>query len=449
LSTTVTAQVSEFVAQHRWTDLPADVRREAKRSLLNYFAVALGGCIEAPIEKALVTMRRFCGPATASIVGRSERSDLLNAAFVNAMSANVFDFDDTHPATIIHPTAPVAPAVFAFAETFGLSGQDLLLAFALGAEIECRIGNAVSPGHYRRGWHITSTCGVFGAACAVGKALGLDARSIGWAIGNASVQACGLVEGLGTMSKSISVGNSARNGTLAALLAKDGFSGPEHPLEGAYGFLRVTSDNPDFAQITEGLGSRWELLKNTYKPYPVGVVLNPVLEACLALRRDADVDTSRIERIEIVGHPLLRERTDRPDVTTGRQSQVSAQHAVGVSLLRGTAGVDDFDDRSVAEPAIRALGRKVVFIDDPGYAVDAARVTLFQAGGMAIEYEVDHAYAGSARPMTDLDLHAKLASQMKRSGAGRDSNALITAVEALEHSEDAADVMALAVPVST
>ncbi|CAN5390590.1 MmgE/PrpD family protein [soil metagenome] len=445
----ITAQVARFVADFRWAELPEAVRREAKRSLVNYFAVALGGCHEPPVEKALATMRAFTGPATASIVGRADRTDLLNAAFVNAMSANVFDFDDTHPATIIHPTAPVAPALFALAETQALSGEDLLLAFVLGAELECRIGNAVSPGHYRRGWHITSTCGVFGAALAVGKACGLDAQALGWTIGNASVQACGLVEGLGTMSKSISVGNSARNGALAALLAREGFSGPEHPLEGNYGFLRVTSEAPDFDAITGELGTRWELLANTYKPYPVGVVLNPVLEACLALQREGRIDLARIERIEITGHPLLRERTDRPDVMTGRQSQVSAQHAVGVALLRGSAGIDEFSDAAVADPAIRALGRKVAFVDDDRFAVDAARITITQAGGVVIGHEVEHAYAGAMRPMTDADLAIKLESQMKRSGAARSPGALIDALDRLEQLADAGSVMRLAVALTS
>src|SRR5690606_8646087 len=116
--------------------------------------------------------------------------------------SNVFDFDDTHDPTIIHPTAPVAPVLFALAEQKPVPGRDLLHAFILGVEIECRLGNAISPEHYARGWHITATCGVFGASMAAGKLLGLDARQLVWALGSASSQASGLVETLGTMAKS-------------------------------------------------------------------------------------------------------------------------------------------------------------------------------------------------------------------------------------------------------
>jgi 2-methylcitrate dehydratase PrpD len=440
----VTAPLSKFVAACRWQDLPPAVRKEAKRSLLNFFAVGFAGCHEPPVEKAVRVLLPFTANGTASVIGRNERLDLFNAAFVNAMGANVFDFDDTHPNTIIHPTAPVAPALFAFAETYGLRGEDLLLAFALGAEIECRIGNAVSPGHYKRGWHITSTCGVFGAAVAIGKALALDAQQMAWAIGNAAVQTGGLVETLGTMSKSISMGNAAKNGLLSALLARDGFSGPKQPLEGERGFLRIATDTLKLEAVCDGLGERWELLANTYKPYPCGVVLNPVLEACIALAADPRLAIADIERIELVGHSLLRERTDRPGVRTGRESQVSAQHAVAVSLTRARAGLAEFSDAAVADPALQALGSKLTFTDDDSYAVDAARVKIRLRSGVALEKFVEHAYGGSARPMSDADLEAKLRQLMAYGGAHRDPAPLVRAVRELEHAPDAASVMALA-----
>ena len=200
----LTRRLADFVERTRWADVPAVVRHEAKRSLVNYFAVALAGCSDPAIDKAVSVYDRFRAGDDAGVIGRRERTDILNGAALNAMSANVFDFDDTHLPTIIHPTAPVAAALFALAEARQLSGEALLLAFVVGVEVECRIGNAVSPEHYQRGWHITSTCGVFGAAAAVAKAVGLDAQHIVWALGNASAQASGLVETLGTMSKSIS-----------------------------------------------------------------------------------------------------------------------------------------------------------------------------------------------------------------------------------------------------
>lgn len=264
----VSRALAEFVGACRWEDIPGAVRREAHRALLNYFAVALAGAADPTLDIAVQVYGRFAAGRQASLVGRAERTDVLNAAALNAMAANVYDYDDTHSPTIIHPTAPVAAPLFALAQARPMRGDELLLALVLGIEAECRIGLAVSPGHYARGWHITSTCGVFGSAMAAGKRLGLSATALVWALGCASAQAGGLVETLGTMSKSVGVGNAARNGLLAALLAQQGFAGPDAPLEGPRGFLSVMGEPPQPDAITRDLGLDWQLLRNTYKPSP-------------------------------------------------------------------------------------------------------------------------------------------------------------------------------------
>ncbi|MBN3751900.1 MmgE/PrpD family protein [Paraburkholderia sp. Tr-20389] len=440
----LTRSLARFVAHTKWRDLPAAVRNEAKRSLVNYFAVALAGAHDPTLDKAVAVYGRFRAGENATLIGRSERTDMLNAAALNAMSANVYDFDDTHIPTIIHPTAPVAAALFALAESHPMSGETLLLAFVLGVDVECRIGNAVSPEHYQRGWHITSTSGVFGAAAAVAKARGLDEDAIVWALGNASVQTGGLVETLGTMSKSISVGNAARNGLLAALLAEDGFSGPVAPLEGERGFLRVSASNPHWNALTEGLGREWELLKNTYKPYPCGVVLNPVIDACLDLRRDARWSLDDIEQIELTGHPLLRERTDRPGVRTGRESQVSAQHAVAVVLARGRAGLDEFSDAAVADPSLRALAGRLRFIDDASWPVESAQVTIVLRSGERIAHRVHAARGSLAAPLANVELADKLHQLAAYGRSGVDVHALIDRLWKFETEHDAAAVVRLA-----
>jgi 2-methylcitrate dehydratase PrpD len=440
----ITARLAEFVAATRWEDLPGEVVQEAKRSLVNFFATALGGCRDGAVEKASRVLGRYAGEPTATVIGRGERTDPLDAACLNAMSANVFDFDDTHIPTIIHPTAPVAPAVLAWAESSRLSGREALLAFVLGVEVECRLGNALHPWHYHRGWHITSTCGIFGAAASIGKAAGLDAERIGWALGNASAQSSGLVETLGTMAKSIGVGHSARNGLLSALLAREGFSGPAEPLAGERAFLRVMGEDPRFEAITGKLGERWEILANTYKPYPCGVVLNPVIEACLELANDRRIPATEIDHVEIVGHPLLRERTDRLPPANGRESQVSAQHGVAAALARGRAGLAEFSDSGVADPALRAFAGKVRFFDDAGFALESARVTVVLRDGEALSAFVEKARGSLARPLTDADLERKLTDLASYGGSGCDPRPLAAAVWSLDRLDDAALLMPLA-----
>src|SRR5258707_3897153 len=240
----VTQDLARFVAETKWEDIPERARHDAKRALLNFFAVALAGCRTEPVELALKALGEFSGGKQATIVGRAERIDALNAAFLNAAGANVFDYCDTHLPTVVHPTAPLAPALLALAELRPVSGPELLLAFILGFEIECRVGGAVSPGHYPKGWHITSTCGVFGAAAGAAKLLGLSDRQIVWALGTASTQSAGLCECLGWPAKSVSVGNAARNGLWAALLAEKSFKEPAEPIARAPGLLAGIGEPP-------------------------------------------------------------------------------------------------------------------------------------------------------------------------------------------------------------
>ncbi len=439
----VTAPLVDFLIRSRWEDIPESVRHAAKRSILNIFGTALGGSRNEATECALRVLTQFSARPEASVVGRAERLDCLSAAYLNAVSANVFDFDDTHLRTIIHPTAPVAPALFALAERRPMSGAELLHAFVLGVEIECRLGNAISPGHYKRGWHITSTCGVFGSAAAIGKVMGLDAERMGWALGNASAQSAGLVETLGSMAKSIGVGNAARGGMLAALLAQEGATGPFEPIAGPRGFLHVMGDMPDFEAVTGRLGESWEVLDNIHKPYPCGVVLNPVIDACLELR-SRDLPLNRIAEIRIEGHSLLRERADRPNVTAGREAQVSAQHTVAAVLIHGAAGVAQYEDACVNSADVLALRRKVVVVETSGIPVESARVTATLDDGTQVASFVENARGTSKRPLTDAEIGAKLRELAHYACPGYDTAPLIDAVWRLDQMQNAADIMQLA-----
>jgi 2-methylcitrate dehydratase PrpD len=437
-------RLARFVVQSRWEDLSDRVRHEAKRSLLNFFATALGGCRDRATEVAVEILSPFSGGPTATVIGRSERLDPLSAAFLNAVSGNVFDFDDTHLRTIIHPTAPVAPPLFALAEQRRMTGPELLHAFVLGVEIECRIGNSVSPMHYRRGWHITSTCGVFGAAAAAAKILALDEERTLWALGNASAQSAGLVETLGSMAKSIGVGNAARGGLFAALMAERGFAGPERPVEGPRGFVTVTADQPDMAALVDGLGQGWEILENTYKPYPCGVVLNPVIDAALELQRRPEIAVDQIAVISVYGPPLLRERADRPAVTTGREAQVSAQHSVAAALVFGAAGVLEFSDAGVADPRVLEVRSKVRVVEDPTIPVEGTRIVVAMKNGTEIAHEVEQARGSPKRPLSDAEIEAKFRQLAAYGCPDCEADRLIDAIWSLHRAENAGDVVKLA-----
>ena len=444
---TASRMLAEFAVNVAYEDIPSPMLHEATRSLMNYFAVGLGGCRDRTIDIAFATYSEFAGPPQASLFGRSSKVDLLTAASLNAMAANVYDFDDTHTPTIIHPTAPVAAALFALAQRHRIDGRSFLAAFLVGVEVQCRLGNAISPYHYTKGWHITSTCAVVGVAAAVGRILGLSVDQMVWAFGSAATQACGLVECLGTMSKSASVGNAARNGLISAYLAKNGFDGPADPLVGVRGFTHVYGERADISALTQDLGKRWEIARNTYKPYPCGVVLNPVLDACLTMAQSAtliDRGVERIASIELTGHPLLRQRADRPEIKSGRESQVCAQHGVAVCLIRHKAGLQEFSDSAVNDPDIRALGAKVTFTDNETCSVDSATVKILFDDGTVISEHVQSAKGSVSNPLTDIELEDKLRTLCRYSAIETDPARLIEQVWRLDELADVSAGMPMA-----
>jgi 2-methylcitrate dehydratase PrpD len=389
-----TAALAAFLASSSWEDVPAAIRHEGKRGILNVL-----GCILAGREDPAVELVRKVFP--------------LEEALIDAAAATAHDYDDTHLRTVIHATPPVAAAVFSLARKNKVSGAELLYAFILGVETTCRIGNTVMPGHYEHGWHITSTCGVFGAAAAAAKLLHLNGNQTASALGIAATQAAGLVEVLGSMARVLNAGFAARNGIAAARLAGEGFEGPREPLEGLRGFVNVFGGEGDLTQVTQGLGEHWEMTRVAYKPYPAGVVLHALIDVCLEQRERL----SRAKDIIVHLHPLAIERTDRPEPRNAIEARLSAQHAVAVALLKGEAGLPQFTDAAARDADVQALRRRIRVVPDTTLDKMAARV-----GVDAITIE-----APAARPMDDARLEAKFASL-----AGARAPLLLETIRSLE-----------------
>ena len=428
-------QLGKFVVASEWQRLPEALHNEARRSLLNCIGCALGVAYAPPVQTALDFASEFSGPRRATVIGRRERLDPLGASFVNAIAANLLDYDDTHLRTVIHPSAPVAPPVLALAETRGCTGAELLHAFILGAEIECRLGNMVSPGHYARGWHITSTCGVFGAAVAAAKLLGLNAAQIWHALGIAASQSAGLVENLPSAAKNVSVGNAARNGLFAALLAQRGYEAAPAAIEGPLGWARAAGDEPVLEEAVGELGQRWEMLRNTYKPYPCGIVMHAVIDACLALRSEFHFAHDRISAVTVFGDALMLARGDRA-VHNARDARVSIHHCAAVALLLGCADVAAFEDETVRRADVAALRGCTRAQLDPTLSTGAARVVIETKDGQRAETCVLHARGSAERPLADADIEAKLRSLADRGNSDCDAEAIIAQVWALDHLAD-------------
>jgi 2-methylcitrate dehydratase PrpD len=435
--TGATRALARFVVESQWSAVPEAIRHEAKRALLNWAGCALGGCRDSSVDIALAALSEFAGRPQATLLGRGERTDMLNAAALNALSSNILDFDDTHLRTVIHPTVPVAAAVLALGERLRVTGAQLIHAFILGIETECRVGNAISPEHYAAGWHITATCGIFGAAAACAKLLGLDAEKTAWAFGLAANQAAGTTGAHGSMTKSWNMANAARNGVMAALLAGKGYTSTEEGLEGERGFARVFAQRCDFDEIVRGLGDSWELAKNTYKPYPCGIVAHPVIDACLALRNDSRISPSAVERIELRVHPLVRLLMGNAAPLTGLEAKLSVQHCAAAALIRGMVGVREFTDAYVNDPAVAALRARVLLVEDPAMPKEAARVIVRMRDGSTFDKYVPHATGSLERPMSDEALARKFSALAEWGCPECDTHAFIELAWSLDELTDA------------
>ena len=225
---------------------------------------------------------------------------------INCLASSIYSFDDTHEQAVVHPSGPVASAALALAEVEARSpGAAFLTAFALGVELECRLCKAltVPPAKGSMAWSGTGITGGIGAAVAAGSLLGLDMAGMRTAIGIALSQAAGFRAMHGSMCTPLMPAQAAQTGLRAALLAQAGFTSSPAALEGRYGYLSVFSEQPDLDALTGGLGERFEILRNTYKPYPCGIVIHPIIDACLELRRSHDLDPAQIARVAMAASP--------------------------------------------------------------------------------------------------------------------------------------------------
>jgi 2-methylcitrate dehydratase PrpD len=403
----VTHTLARYIVNARYEDLPEGVRKEGARTLLNWVGVAVGGSRHETIECAVAALTPFSGPPQATLLGRHERFDIMNAAFINGVSSHIFDYDDTHLKTIIHPAGPVVSAILALSEYHPVSGRDFLNALVLGIETSCRIGNAVYPNHYDVGWHITGTAGVFGAAAATGKILGLNEQQMVWALGLAASQPVGLRESFGSMNKSFNPGRAASNGIFAALLASKNFTSSNGMIEAKRGWANTISTKQNYREITEGLGQRYEMALNTYKPFACGIVIHPAIDAAIQLRNQYHLTAEDIESVHLRVNPLVIELTGKKTPQVGLQGKFSVYHSVAVALIDGAAGEKQYSDRAVRDPKIVALRDRVSATVDPAILPEQVDMTITLKDGRKLHKFIAHAIGSLEVPMTDQQLEAK------------------------------------------
>jgi 2-methylcitrate dehydratase PrpD len=443
-----TRTLASFITGCRSVEIPPDVRHEAHRALLNVVGCALGGAAHPAVESALRAFRPFSGPAIAAVIGRSERLDPLHASLMNGISSHVLDYDDTTPKNYGHHSSPVASALLAYASANAVSGRDFVDAFIIGFEVSSRVGNSVYPAHYDAGWHMTGTAGVFGAAAAIGRLLRLTEPQMVWALGLAATQAAGLREMFGSMAKAFHPGRSAQSGYGAALLAQAGFTAGERGLEGRRGFAAVLASRSDVSKITDRLGIDFELRDNTYKPFPCGIVIHPTIDGCIQLHDEHTINPPAIDAVRLRVAPLVLDLCNQKEITRGLQGKFSVYHAAAIGLVRGRAGLAEFTDEAVNEPAIARVRAITTAVADPSVTEDQAHIEVELRDGRRLPKWVEASLGNVKRPMSDTQLEAKFREQAALVLASSRVDVLVGRLWALDESTDMREVIDLALPAA-
>lgn len=423
---TISRTLARFVAELDFADLPLEVTTNAKLRILDTVGVCLASVDMAYAQAMLSFAQEQGGPAEARAFGRRQRMPATWAALYNGSLAHGNDYDDTHSKSLVHAGGVIVPTALAMSEKVARSGKQAIAAVAAGYEVVTRIGMAASKGFHVQGFHPTGVCGAFSAAATAGKLLGLSAPQIAHAFGIAGSQAAGSLEFLaeGAWTKRMHPGWSAHAGIIAAGLAHREYTGPQKIFEGRYGLYNLYANTvtPDLSLATARLKQEWEILNTDFKPYPCGHISHPYMDCALKLRKQHSLTPDQIESIElrvptaavaIVCEPIEDKR--RP--CNSYAARFSLPYAVCVILVSGRAGIDDFSEKRIGDPAILALCARTRYVVDdslpfpqsfPGWVI------IHLKDGTRLEARMDESRGSREHPMSADELYEKFESNAAR-----------------------------------
>jgi 2-methylcitrate dehydratase PrpD len=413
----VTEKLARFVVDSDYESLPEQAVTAAKRAVLDTLAVSIAGCREDAGQIIAAYVRDLAADGDAGVIGCSFRAAATEAALANGTFAHALDYDDVSMSMVGHPSAPLLPAVLALGERTGASGREVILAFVLGFEVQCKAGAAISRSHYAHGWHPTATLGTLGAAAASAKLLGLNTEATRAALGIAASLAGGSRQNFGTMTKPLHAGVAARNGVVAALLAQRGFTADPDIIEAPLGFLTLFARRGDYdpEKVVASLGEPFDIVQPGIgvKLYPCCYAAHRALDATLALKQERSVGAEQVRKVEVevsrgTGMPLIHHRPQ-----TGLEGKFSMEYCLAAALLDGRVTLASFADDAVQRPQAQELLRRVEMVEaedapqgDPPIA-GAATVTLTLDDGSPLSRRVDIPKGDPRAPVTWEELAAK------------------------------------------
>ena len=412
----LTKYVGTFVTQTKYQEIPTDVIELGKKSILDSLGLALAGsrAESGSISRRYVEQAGLIG-GNATIIGSARKTSPRFAALLNGISIHADDFDDTQLAAakdrvyglLMHPTVPVLPAIFALAEQRRVTGKDWMLAYHVGAEVECKIAESISPRHYQDGFHTTGTCGPFGSAAACARLLNFDLSKTLNTFGLAASQSGGLRENFGTMTKPFQAGHAAESGLVSAELVALGWTAAEQILEADRGFFHAFGGSYDLSAIVDRLGKPWTFASPgvSLKPYPSGSLTHPAMTELARLMEANKIQAAQVEKVDIGANHNMTTTLLHHQPKTGLEAKFSMEFCLAILLLERKAGLGQFSDKVVARPDVQEMIRRTNFYVDPeaesaGYDKMTSILKIHLKDGAVITGRADFGKGSPANPMS-------------------------------------------------
>ena len=418
----LTMEVAEYIGGVSYEDIPANVLQRAKEAIVDGLGVMVAGSVS---ESATTVSRYLDGMGMsggASVVGHSSKLPAQFAALLNGIAGHALDFDDTQISSVpervygllTHPTVPVLAASLAVAEEVGAGGKPLLEAFCCGVEVACKMAETIKPRHYQEGFHSTGTIGVFGAAAAAAKLLGMGSEEIRHAIGIAASKSAGIRVAFGTMTKPYHAGAAGENGVVAARLAGLGYRTDPDALDGRWGFFQVAGGGADPELLRGKLGNPYSFVEPgvSIKPYPCGSLAHPSMDALLELIQDNDVPAEDVEEIRLGTSSNVLNALRYANPQNELEAKFSIQFCLGILALERKGGIAQFTDEVVLRPDVREMmGRVSPYLhqglEAKGFEKIRSLVELKLKDGRVLSKEADTSRGTPERPMTSSELADK------------------------------------------
>ena len=410
--------LAKFCKETKYEDLPLEVVKVAKQTLLDTLGCAIGTHSDEPEKPEIINkvVEAFKTPAEATVICGKFKAAAALAALANGVICHGIDFDDTHGEALTHTSAVIVPAALASAEEAKGNGKDFILSFVLGFEVAVRVGMTVMPTHYEY-WHSTATNGTFGAAAAAGKNYGFNEEQYINAFGFSGTQAAGLLTYLkfGDYTKSFNPGKAAFNGIFSALMTRAGGTAPPNMIENPKGYSGAYSKEPALQKLTRGLEGGpmvWEVLNNMLKPFPSLAASHTPMDVTLRLVTENDIKPENITKIVNKTYNTVKSHFSNYEPKSVMAARLSVPYCVAVCAAKRNGGLDAFHLETINDPMVQETLKKVEIVADPELnklypEKFPTNIEIHTKDGKVYKGEMYYAKGSPKNPFSDEEINGK------------------------------------------